>query len=76
MWSRFQPVYGILSKRLTEIGEVQSVEVSFGQRQIGQVERAIRPDLGGSAMLDIGIYAVNFCQTIFNVSYSVRKLLT
>lgn len=67
MWSRFLPTYEVLQRRLTEIGEVQQVQVSFGMRKISQVERVTRPDLGGSAMLDIGIYAVNFCQMVFKV---------
>lgn len=68
IWSRFLPVYDDMQKNLSSIGEVQQVNVTFGEKEIKKCERVTNPELGGSAMLDIGIYCVNFAQLIFKVN--------
>ncbi|XP_022662263.1 trans-1,2-dihydrobenzene-1,2-diol dehydrogenase-like [Varroa jacobsoni] len=69
IWSRFLPVYDELQKRHSEIGEIHSVEASFGLAEIGGVDRVTKPELGGSSLLDIGIYVIHFAQLIFKDVY-------
>ncbi|CAH0727455.1 unnamed protein product, partial [Brenthis ino] len=47
-----------------KLGDVQFVEVNFGIL-IANVDRLRKKDLGGSAILDIGIYALQFAQFVF-----------
>lgn len=46
------------------IGDVMAVQVSFGEL-LETVERVVNPELGGSALRDIGIYTVNFTDMVF-----------
>jgi predicted dehydrogenase len=63
LWSRFLPVHVELRRLVAagEIGEVRSVEASFGgdAAQLGPSHRLLDPALGGGALLDLGIYPVN-----------------
>ncbi|OQR70662.1 trans-1 [Tropilaelaps mercedesae] len=69
LWSRFLPAYEVLRRRIGELGEIQSVQVSFGMAQIGKCDRVTKSQLGGSSILDIGIYTINFAQLIFKDEY-------
>ncbi|CAK1602241.1 unnamed protein product [Parnassius mnemosyne] len=66
VWSRFSPAYLVLEKEINsgKLGEVQYVEVNFGV-PIAAVDRLRLKELGGSALLDIGIYTLQFAQFIF-----------
>lgn len=62
LWSRFLPAHVRLRELVAEgaIGEVRSVEASFGFPFPHQPEhRLLNAALGGGALLDLGIYAVN-----------------
>ncbi|CAH2050629.1 unnamed protein product, partial [Iphiclides podalirius] len=66
VWSRFSPIYLALEKEINsgKLGDVHYVEVNFGS-PISAVQRVCMKDLGGSAVLDIGIYTLQFAQFIF-----------
>ncbi|XP_050348689.1 trans-1,2-dihydrobenzene-1,2-diol dehydrogenase-like [Nymphalis io] len=66
IWSRLNPLYMSLEKEIqsNNLGDVQFVEVNFGVL-IADVDRLNKKELGGSAVLDIGIYALQFAQFIF-----------
>ncbi|XP_003748342.1 trans-1,2-dihydrobenzene-1,2-diol dehydrogenase isoform X2 [Galendromus occidentalis] len=72
IWSRFLPVYDELRKNLPSIGEIQQVNVTFGSKEIKKCERVTKPELGGSSILDIGVYCVNFAQLIFQDEVPVQ----
>ena len=61
MWPRYTP----MSLRLQEIlqsgiiGKVTSVTATMGAPLMG-VERMVRPELAGGALLDLGVYSLNF----------------
>ena len=62
LWSRFLPAHVRLRELVAEgsIGEVRVVEASFGFPFPGGPEhRLLAPELGGGALLDLGIYSVN-----------------
>lgn len=66
IWSRFFPVYQTLRTIIDsgEIGEVKYITATFGI-PLTHVERVKRKDLGGSAILDIGVYLLQFQQFFF-----------
>jgi predicted dehydrogenase len=62
LWSRFLPAHVRLRELVAEgaIGEIRSVEASFGfPFPYGPEHRLFDPALGGGSLLDLGIYPVN-----------------
>ncbi|KAI5643219.1 oxidoreductase family, NAD-binding rossmann fold domain-containing protein [Phthorimaea operculella] len=47
-----------------KLGDVQYVEANFGE-PISDVERLVKKKLGGSAVLDLGIYVLQLAQFVF-----------
>ena len=64
---RFFPAVVELRKQIAEgiIGEVKYVYVNFGFRLATIPPRLVEPELGGGAVLDIGIYPIDFATMIF-----------
>jgi predicted dehydrogenase len=62
MWSRFQPAI-VEAKRLVEAGEigaVANIQADLGfMADVGPGHRLFNPELGGGAMLDLGIYPLS-----------------
>ena len=60
IWSRFLPSYQFLKQQLAEktIGDIVHVDVNFGI-PIADVDRVAQKALGGSTVLDIGVYCIN-----------------
>ena len=59
LWSRFLPSYRTLTEVVTggRIGDVLQVDADFGFRlPFDPQHRLFAPDLGGGALLDLGIY--------------------
>lgn len=61
LWTRFQPAVQLIRETISsgEIGEVRYAEAAFGLA-ISHKERIVRKDMGGGAILDLGIYPLNF----------------
>ncbi|ROR30909.1 putative dehydrogenase [Curtobacterium sp. JUb34] len=67
MWSRYLPQASVLRTLLADgaLGEVRSVLADHGQAiAFGPDHRLFRPELGGGALLDLGIYAVQFASMV------------
>jgi predicted dehydrogenase len=67
VWSRFLPAYRHLVAVVGEgrIGEVRLVEADFGfTRAVDPASRLFAPELGGGALLDIGIYPLQLCSLL------------
>lgn len=63
MWTRFLPVYGKVKEWIDSgrIGKVRMVDASFCYRWAFDAgHRLYRKDMGGGALYDIGVYAVEF----------------
>ncbi|MBN1540908.1 Gfo/Idh/MocA family oxidoreductase [candidate division KSB1 bacterium] len=63
MWMRFLPVMEQVRKWLQagEIGSIEMVAADFGfQAEFDPQWRLFNPELGGGALLDVGIYPVSF----------------
>ena len=68
MWTRFLPVIGKVREWLAAgaIGDVHMVTADFGFGASFNIEsRLFNPELGGGALLDVGIYAVSFASMVF-----------
>lgn len=65
-WPRYMPTRKMLDDLITqgEIGEVQAVMADFGA-PLTHVERLRNPELAGGALLDLGVYPINFALQIF-----------
>ena len=61
IWTRYQPAVGIVRGLISDgrIGQPRLVTATLGY-SMGNKERIMRPDLCGGALLDLGVYALNF----------------
>lgn len=61
IWTRYQPVVGMVRKLIADgrIGTPRLLTVTLGY-SMGPKPRIMRPDLCGGALLDLGVYALNF----------------
>ncbi len=67
MWTRFLPAIVQVRRWLAEgvIGEVRLLQADFGFRADWDPEgRLFNPELGGGALLDVGIYPVSFTSMV------------
>ena len=67
IWTRYQPVVQIVRDLISSgrIGEPRLVTATLGY-SMGEKPRIMRPDLCGGALLDLGVYALNFVRMFFN----------
>ena len=68
IWTRYQPAVNIVRNLLADgrIGTPKLITATLGY-SMGQKERIFRPDLCGGALLDLGVYVINFVR-MFNDS--------
>ena len=67
MWTRFQPAVLALQQLVADgaIGEVRSVQADLGvARDFDPEDRLFSLELGGGALLDLGVYVVSFAQLV------------
>ena len=61
IWTRYQPCVGIVRQLIAEgvIGTPRLITATLAYPMMKK-ERIFRPDLCGGALLDVGVYAINF----------------
>ena len=66
IWTRYQPAVGIVRSLIDSgrIGTPRLVTATLGY-SMGKKERIMRPELCGGALLDLGVYALNFVRMYF-----------
>ncbi|GBP87688.1 Trans-1,2-dihydrobenzene-1,2-diol dehydrogenase [Eumeta japonica] len=66
VWSRCTPGYAALEKEIKsgKLGDILFVEATLGV-SIASVDRLRKKELGGSTLLDIGVYVLQFAQFVF-----------
>ncbi|MDO5799460.1 MAG: Gfo/Idh/MocA family oxidoreductase [Eubacteriales bacterium] len=66
IWTRYMPSRNMINKLIEDgvIGEVTSLTANLGY-ELSQVKRIWDPKLAGGALLDVGVYLVNFASMIF-----------
>ncbi len=77
MWMRFIPAVRELRRILSEgaIGDVQMMEADFGfPAPFDPHGRLFDPDLGGGALLDLGIYPISLAYWLFGPPDRVESL--
>ncbi|WP_062136404.1 Gfo/Idh/MocA family protein [Demequina aestuarii] len=72
MWARHLPhMYAIRAAIARgEIGDVVSVQADHGQ-MLTHVQRMVRPELAGGALLDLGVYPIAFAHDILGVPQAI-----
>ena len=67
IWTRYQPVVGMMRDLIASgrIGTPRLVTATLGY-SMGDKPRIMRPDLCGGALLDLGVYALNFVRMFFD----------
>ena len=66
IWTRYMPSRTIINELIAagEIGEPIRLTANLGY-SLAHVERMIRPELAGGALLDLGVYVLNFAAMVF-----------
>jgi len=66
IWTRYQPVVKMMRDLISSgrIGEPRLLTATLGY-SMGDKPRIMRPDLCGGALLDLGVYALNFARMFF-----------
>ena len=66
IWTRYQPVVKMMRELIaSRIGTPRLVTATLGY-SMGEKPRIMRPDLCGGALLDLGVYALNFVRMFFD----------
>ena len=77
MWTRFQPAVVAMRELITDgaIGEVRQVQADLGvQRAFDPEDRLFSLELGGGALLDLGVYVVSFAQMVLGTPETVSAV--
>ena len=67
MWTRYLPHIAMVRTILSSgvLGQIQTVESDHGQRLADRgIDRLVDPNLGGGALLDLGIYPISFAHLV------------
>ncbi len=66
IWTRYQPAVAIVQRLIADgrIGTPRLLTATLGY-SMGEKPRIMRPDLCGGALLDLGVYALNFVRMFF-----------
>lgn len=67
IWSRCFPVHAEVRRLLAAntLGDVKLVKAYFGSPQL-HIPRSVEKELGGGALLDIGVYCLQFVLMVFS----------
>ncbi|NHI15635.1 Gfo/Idh/MocA family protein [Microbacterium excoecariae] len=77
MWTRYLPQTSIIRQLLADgaLGEIRTVLADHGQAiPADPSHRLYRPELGGGALLDLGIYPVQFASMVLGAPRSVTAV--
>ncbi|MEW2622710.1 Gfo/Idh/MocA family oxidoreductase [Streptomyces sp. NPDC048106] len=75
MWTRFNPLIGRLRELVADgaIGDVTAVQADFGTSSpYDPAHRLWSPELGGGALLDLGVYPLYFAWMLLGAPASVQ----
>lgn len=79
MWSRFMPIMAKVRELIASgcIGKVQLLSADFGFcAEKDPLKRWFNPDLGGGALLDVGIYPISLASMLFGKPESINTSAT
>lgn len=66
IWTRYMPSRKLIADILSsgELGELKGLSANLGYDVVDK-ERMVRPELAGGALLDVGVYPLNFASMCF-----------
>jgi len=78
MWTRFLPHIAAIRRLLADgaLGSIVSVEADHGQYFDDPDHRLFAPELGGGALLDLGVYPVSFASMVLGTPKRILSLIT
>ncbi|MGC8633241.1 MAG: Gfo/Idh/MocA family protein [Candidatus Limnocylindrales bacterium] len=79
MWNRFLPTLARVREILDDgaLGEIRTVQADLGvQMTPDPASRLFAPELGGGALLDLGVYPVSFASFVLGAPQSVQAVAT
>jgi predicted dehydrogenase len=79
MWSRYIPIIVRLRELLAEgaIGEVRALTADLGfRREVDPESRLFNLELGGGALLDVGVYPVSFASMVLGAPARITSMVT
>lgn len=73
IWTRYQPMREIIAQTVHSgvIGETKMLTANLGY-EIMRKERIVEPALAGGALLDVGIYPLNFAEMVFGAGAKIH----
>lgn len=73
MWPRYMPSRQIINDTLASgiIGKVHTLTANLSY-PVSNVERIVRPELAGGALLDLGVYGINFM--LMHFGYDIYRI--
>ena len=77
IWTRYQPMREMIFQTVHSgiIGKPKMLTANLGYEIIGK-ERIVEPALAGGALLDVGIYPLNFAEMVFGSGAKIRAVCT
>ncbi len=77
IWTRYQPMREKIAEALASgiIGTSKMLTANLCYPVTGK-ERLVRPELAGGALLDVGVYALNFAEMVFGRAQGVQGSCT
>jgi predicted dehydrogenase len=78
MWTRYLPHIAVVKELIAdgEIGEIVAIEADHGQRfEYDPSSRWFSPELGGGALLDLGVYPVSFASMLLGEPSTVLRMI-
>lgn len=77
IWTRYQPMRRLIQETLDSglIGEPRLLTANLGYFITGN-HRIVVPELAGGALLDVGVYTLNFAEMVFGRPDAVQGLCT
>ncbi|WEO78799.1 Gfo/Idh/MocA family oxidoreductase [Cryobacterium sp. SO2] len=77
MWSRYLPQASVITTLIADgvLGDLRAVHADFGQAKAGNPEhRLFRKELGGGALLDLGIYPVQLASMVLGAPRTITAV--
>jgi predicted dehydrogenase len=73
MWPRYMPLLKVIKETLKSgaIGEPKLLTANLGYT-LPHIERMVKPELAGGALLDLGVYTINFAAMLFGTK--IKKI--
>lgn len=66
MWTRYQPAVNMIRQIMEHIGTLRLISANIGYNMVWRKPKLLQPELCGGALLDVGVYGLNFVRMFCN----------